>query len=143
MYGPVHRRRLRPTRGPLNDDLERNNVDATDALLDRARNEIVYKVPFVVRSCEICLQQKRDYILLSLNAALQHARSNQCGVVTLYSCNTCGKTYKDNHAAQCHVPKCKGPPTAKGKNEICDMHESLWIPEGLLYARKAYAPCGT
>ena len=52
-YGPVHRRRLRPTRGPLNDDLARNNVDATNALLGRARNEIVWKVPFVARSCEL------------------------------------------------------------------------------------------
>jgi len=99
-YGPVHRRRLRPTRGPLNDDLERNNVDATDALLDRARNEIVWTVSFVSRSCDICLQKKKgDYIQLNLNTALQHARSHHCGVGTLYSCNTRGKTYKDKHAA--------------------------------------------
>jgi len=57
-YGPAHRRRLRPTRRPLNDDLARNNVDATDALLDRATNQIEWTVPFVSRSCEICLQQK-------------------------------------------------------------------------------------
>ena len=58
-YEPVHRPRLRPTRGPLNDDLERNNVDATDALLDWARNEIVWTVSFVSRSCEICNKRRR------------------------------------------------------------------------------------
>ena len=37
-YGPAHRSRLQPARGSLNDELERNNLDATDALRDRARN---------------------------------------------------------------------------------------------------------
>ena len=59
---------------------------------------------------------KQGIILLN---SLQHARSNHSGVGILYSCNTCGKTYKGKHAAQCHVPKCKGPSTVEGKNEFC------------------------
>ena len=39
----------------------------------------------------------------------------------LYSCNKCGKTYKGKHAAQCHVPKCNGPPTTEDRAEICGL----------------------
>ena len=40
----------------------------------------------------------QDYIL-NLNSMPQHARSHHCGEDVLYSCNTCGKTYKSKHAA--------------------------------------------
>jgi hypothetical protein len=71
----VHRRRLRPIRGPIDEDLseDRNdeNRDATDALLNRARNEIKLPLPFTSRSCDSCLHQRKgDLILLNLNAAL-------------------------------------------------------------------------
>jgi hypothetical protein len=37
-------------------------------------------LPFVSRSCETCLRQKKgDYILLNLNAAMQHARIHHSG----------------------------------------------------------------
>ena len=121
---PVHRRRLRPNRGPLIgemiEDMDDANRDATDALLNRAPNEIILPLPFTSRSCESCLYQgKGDFILLNLNAALQHARSHHCGVDVLYSCKKCEKSYKGKHAAQCHVPKCKGPPTGEDKTVIC------------------------
>jgi hypothetical protein len=120
-HDPIHRPRLRPTRGPNYDDsehLDDNCLDATDALQDRARTEIILPIPFASRSCEACLQQKKgDYILLNLNAAMPHARSHH-GVGVLYSCNTCGTTYKTKHAAQSHVPKCKGPSMGEGKNVV-------------------------
>ena len=119
-YGLVHRRRLRPLREPSHDDLDHRDV--TDALLNKTRNEILLPIPFASRSCEICLQKKEgDYIFLNLNAAMQHARSHHCGVGVLYAYYTCGKTYIGKHAAQCHVPKCKGPPTAEGKSVICQI----------------------
>ena len=115
-YGPAHRRKLRPPRGPSDDDLDTNHRDATSALPNTTSYEILLPVPFTSRSCEICLQQKKgDYILLNLNAAIQHAKSHHYGVSVLYACNTCGKTYIGKHAAQCHVPKCRGPPIWRAK----------------------------
>jgi len=91
-------------------------------LPNTARNAIVLSIPFTSASCATCLQLKKgDFILLNLNAALHHARSHHCGVGVLYSCATCGKTYKGKHAAQCHVPKCKGPSTGEGKTAICGL----------------------
>jgi hypothetical protein len=102
------------------DDSDTEYRDATHALPNRARNEIVLPTPFTSTSCATCLQLKKwDFILLNLNAALQHARSHRCGVAVLYSCTTCGKTYKGKHAAQCHVPKCKGPSTGDDQTAIC------------------------
>ena len=66
----------------------------------------------------ICSKEK-ETILLNLNNAVQHARSHHCGVGVLYSCNTCGKTYKNKHAAQCHVPKWKRLTTGEAKIAIC------------------------
>jgi hypothetical protein len=125
-HSPVHRRRLRPHRGLLNndtsDDSDIENRNEPDALPSRTQNEIILPIPFISSSCATCLQQKKgDFILLNLNAAMHHARSHHCGVGVLYSCTTCGKTYKGKHAAQCHVPKCKGPSTGKGKTVICGL----------------------
>ena len=118
-HSPVHRRRLRPNRRQLNNDLSDDSDteyrDATDALPNRARNEIVLPIPFTSTSCTTFLQLKKWDFILNLNAALQHARSHHCGVGVLYSCTTCGKTYKGKHAAQCHVPKCKGPSMGRAK----------------------------
>jgi hypothetical protein len=120
---PAHRRRLRANRGPffddLSEDMDDTNRDATDALLNRASTEITLPLPFTSRSCESCLHQRKGDFILNLNAAPQHARSHHCGVGVLYSCNTCGKTYKGKQAAQCHVPICKGPPTGENKTVIC------------------------
>jgi hypothetical protein len=123
---PVHCRRLRPSGGPLVNDLSEDlvyeNQSSRDALLNRATMEIILPIPFTSRSCKSCLNQRKgDFILLNLNAALQHARSHHCGVRVRYSCNSCGKTYKGKHSAQCHVPKCKGPPTEEDKTVICGL----------------------
>ena len=123
-HGPAHRRRLRPDRGilegNLSEDSDNEYGNATDALPNRVRNEIILPIPFASTSCTTCLQQRKgDFIFLNLNAALQHTRSHRCGVGVLYSCNTCGKTYKGKHAAQCHVPKCKGPSMGEGTPAIC------------------------
>jgi hypothetical protein len=125
-YGPAHRRRLRPRRGSQRDDESDDSVsdtgDAPDALLKGGRYEITLPIPFASRSCEACLQHgKGDFILLNLNNALQHVRSHHSGVGVLYSCTTCGKTYKNKHAAHCHVPKCKGHPPEEVKNAICEI----------------------
>ena len=93
-----------------------------DALQNADKHEIILTVPFDSKSCGTCLNQgKGDFILLNLNAALQHAKSHHCGVGVTYACKTCGKTYKTKHAAQCHVPKCSGPLTAEGKTVICGL----------------------
>ena len=123
-YDPAHRRRLRPIRGPIDGDLSEDSdaekENATDALPSGAANDIILPIPFASTSCATCLQRKKgDFILLNLNAATQHARSHHCGVGVKYSCNTCGNTYKSKHAAQCHVPKCTGPPTGEAKTGIC------------------------
>jgi hypothetical protein len=103
--GPVHCRRPRPTRGPLDDELSENSDngygDATDALLNIARNELILPIPFAQRTCETCLQNRKgDFILLNLNAALHHAKNHHQGVEVLYACKKCGKTYKTKHSAE-------------------------------------------
>ena len=124
-YGTAHRRRLRPTSGPSDDDLDTNHRDVTDAL-PNTRHVILLPVPFTSRSCEICLQQKKGDYILNLKAAIQHARSHHCGVSVLYACNICSKTYMGKHAAQCHVPKCRGPPTMESKDVICQIRKKAF-----------------
>jgi hypothetical protein len=93
--------------------------DVPDVLQNADKNEILLTVPFDSKSCETCLNQgKGDFILLNLNAALQHVRSHHCGVGVIYAYKTCGKTYNTKDVTQCHVPKCSGPFTAVFKTVI-------------------------
>jgi len=57
---------------------------------------------------------------------MQYARSHHCGVDVLYSCKKCGKMYKGKRTAQCHVPKCKGPPTGEDKTVICEIYKQAF-----------------
>jgi len=94
-------------------DMDTVRGDVPDTLQNADKNEILLTVPFDSKSFETCLNQvKGDFILLNLNAALQPARSHDCGVGVIYACKTCGKTYKTKNVAQRHVPKCTGPFTA-------------------------------
>jgi len=116
-HDPAHRRLIR---GSSDDEPSIEKGDATDALPQGQRNKIVMPLPFVSRSCETCLKQRKgDYILLNLNAALQHARSHHCGVEVRFSCIKCCKIYKSKHSAQSHVPKCKGPSKEEDRTLVC------------------------
>ena len=71
-HGPKHRRRLRPNRGPLNGDhnrdLDNGYWDATDALPNGAINEIVLPIPFTLTSCAMnCQQQKKEILCSSIS----------------------------------------------------------------------------
>ena len=55
-------------------------ITRKDALPERDESEIVMPIPFVTKSCETCLLLKKgDYMLLNLNAALQHSWSPYLG----------------------------------------------------------------
>lgn len=125
-HGAARRRRLRPNRVPQYDDTsevsDNNAREELDELPVEIQNDVILPVPFSSRSCEICDEQnKGSYILLNLNNAVQHMRIHHRGLDVSYACNACGKPYQNKHAAQCHVPKCKGPPTDVGKDTICNI----------------------
>jgi hypothetical protein len=114
---PAHRRQIQ---GLSDDEPSNESGDATDALLKEHRNEIIMPLPFVSKSCETCLRQKKgDYILLNLYATLKHARGHHTGVQILFSCTKCCKIYKTKRSAQCHVPKCKGPCKEEDGQIVC------------------------
>ena len=95
-YGPNHRRRARgPSFDEHGNDSDNDHRNIKEALPDMAR-QIILPIPFVSRSCNICLQHgKGEYILLNLNNTIQQVRNHHYGVEVLYSCKTCGKTYKN------------------------------------------------
>ena len=86
-----------------------------DTLLNEHRNEIM-SLPFVTRSCETCLRQKKgDYILLNLNAAMQHARSHHSVVETLFSSPNVAKSIRPNGQHNATFRNAKAPLRRKTK----------------------------
>ncbi|KAI4480994.1 hypothetical protein M0802_014069 [Mischocyttarus mexicanus] len=56
-----------------------------------------------------------NFLALTLNNITTHLEEHHINII--FEWRTCGKQYKRKHPAQCHIPKCTGPSSPKGKKE--------------------------
>ena len=67
--------------------------------------------------------QKKGFHTPKSKCCVATCKDHHCGVCALYASKTCGKTHKTKHAAQCNVPKCRGPSTVELKTAIYGIYK--------------------
>lgn len=109
-------------REPIDDDQAMNKA-----------NELVIKLPFERRSCQLCLRHNKDnFMALSLNDEIRHAAERHAEIETVFICAKCGKRYTRKHAAICHIPKCPGQAPVVQYEHVCQVcGRSYKIKSGL------------
>lgn len=126
-HGPIHRRRLRPTRVLIDYDFDNdpamNLVHKEEQPTGTRDHTTTLSLPFETQPCNLCAQETRgNYLLYDLNNAVQHFKSHHREMEICYLCDRCKKAYTSKDVAVCNVPKCPGPvedPTKNMRCEIC------------------------
>jgi hypothetical protein len=122
-----HRQRLRPRAGSRDRDTPighhvgdpeqepRVSMAAESELL-----EAIIQLPYAAQACTLCLEKGTGHFLMpSIRNAVQHSASHHSDVRTQFQCTRCEKKYVNIHAAQCHIPKCPGPPAPIEEGPQC------------------------
>ncbi|CAH2018763.1 unnamed protein product, partial [Acanthoscelides obtectus] len=99
--------------------------------------DIEILLPYIERSCPLCLKRSINILHMTLNDEIKHVKSDHKDIQIRFKCRMCSKMYIAKHAALCHVPKCPvgaaaaAPPPESTDSETDGVPSNRPIPESV------------